>query len=245
MNEPFVNELSIFFPVHNEVHNLPKLLEDTIAILPEICRDPEIIIVDDGSDDGSGVIADQYSKKHSFIRVIHHEGNKGYGAALKTGFKSATKALIFYTDGDGQFNIRELKLILPLLSQADVVSAYRVKRKDPWHRLMNTKIFEFSVFLFFGLKIKDPDCAFKVYRKEVIDRIDMRSNGAMIDVEMLFQAQQQGYRIVQRGVEHYPRVSGESSGANLRVIFRAVREMSALWFRRFGRKPKKTSSADL
>lgn len=220
--------LSLFFPVHNEIENLETVVRDAVAICRELSDDHEIIIVDDGSTDGTSDLADELSKKFPAVRVIHHRMNKGYGGALQSGFRGAEKELVFYTDGDGQFDLTELRTILPLIEQADVVTCYRMNRQDPWHRSFNTWLFEKAVALCFGLRVHDPDCAFKIYRRKVLDSIRMTSDGAMIDVEMLLQAQRYGFRIVQQGVRHLPRSAGTPSGSNLRVIMRAVKEMLRL-----------------
>ncbi len=227
--------LTIFFPVHNEVLNLEELVRQTVSIVPYLTADPEILIIDDGSRDGSGELADKLAEEISCLRVIHHTTNLGYGAALQSGFRGATKDLVFYTDGDGQFDMQELLAILPLMETVDVISCYRIHRQDPWHRSINTRAFEWIMRLWFGLTIRDPDCAYKIYRQDVLQKISMTMNGAMIDVEMLLQAQRAGFRILQKGVRHLPRRTGNASGANLRVILRAFQEMFQLWRRLGGR----------
>ncbi len=223
--------LTIFFPVHNEVSNLKRLILETERVLPGLSSDVEVILVDDGSTDGSSEFADELAEKYAWLRVIHHAENRGYGGALQSGFRGARNDLIFYTDGDGQFDLGELPACVSALGDADVLSCFRKDRQDSWHRKVNTTIYELVVRIVFGLKIDDPDCAFKIYRKSVIDSIQMHSRGALIDVEMLLQAQRAGYRIIQQGVRHLPRRHGESSGANLRVIARAIGELFQLWTR--------------
>jgi len=227
--------LSIFFPVYNEAENIKKVITDTLSIADELSPDIEIIIVNDGSSDNTEKIVNELSKYDSRIRIINHPCNKGYGAALQSGFRAAEKDLIFYTDGDGQFSIFDLRELLQSKMDADVISCYRMNRKDPWHRILNAKIFEFCVWIIFGLKIKDPDCAFKLYCRDVVDEISMTSQGAMIDVEMLLQAKRYGFQIMQKGVNHYPRRLGSASGANFKVIFKAIVETVQLWWRVGGR----------
>lgn len=225
--------LSLFFPAHNEIENLERLIIDAVSLCPELSDDYEILIIDDGSTDGTSELADRLAALHTHVRVIHHASNRGYGGALQSGFRGATKDLIFYTDADCQFELSALKTVLPLIDQADVVTCFRQHRQDPWHRSFNTWLFEKVVFLGFNLRIKDPDCAFKIYRRDVLESITLTSEGAMIDVEMLLQAQRAGFRIVQCGVRHLPRKAGVPSGANIHVIFRAMREMWRL-FRFYG-----------
>ncbi len=220
--------LSLFFPAHNERENLEKVVRNAVALCPELTPDFEILIIDDGSTDGTSALADELAGSYQGVRVIHHRVNRGYGGALQSGFRNAVKELVFYTDGDGQFDLDELRDILPLVQDADVVTCYRTNRQDPWLRCLNTWLFEKAVFLCFGLKVRDPDCAFKIYTQRVLQTIQMTSTGAMIDVEMLLQAQRSGFRLVQRGVKHLPRNAGTPSGGNPWVILKAVREMGRL-----------------
>jgi glycosyltransferase involved in cell wall biosynthesis len=220
--------LTIFFPVFNEIGNLREMCWSCADVLPRLTTDPELLVIDDGSGDGTSELADQLTAQIPFLKVIHHEKNKGYGAALQSGFRAASKDLVFYTDGDRQFDLDDLSDILPMIQDADVISCFRKDRRDPWLRSFNTWLFEKAVSFIFGLKIKDPDCAFKVYRQEVLSKLTMASQGALIDVEMLLQAQRLGFRIIQTGVRHLPRKSGKPSGANPRVILRAFKEIIQL-----------------
>jgi len=221
--------LTIFFPAHNEIESLGAITENALMVAAELSTDFEIIIVNDGSTDGTRELADNLAEKHPEVRVIHHSKNRGYGGALQSGFMSATKDLVFYTDADAQFNLKDLTEVFPMIKDADVVTCYRVDRSDPWHRKLNTWLFEQAVFIGLGLKVRDPDCAFKIYRREVLKDMNLISEGAMIDVEMLLKAQRAGFRIVQMGVRHYPRQAGVPSGGNPLVIFRAMSEMWNLW----------------
>jgi glycosyltransferase involved in cell wall biosynthesis len=160
--------------------------------------------------------------------VVHHKHNLGYGAALQSGFKTATKELVFYTDGDGQFDINEMPPLLSLMEQYDIVSCYRLNRRDPIIRKINGWCWTRLVCLMFGLKIRDIDCAFKLYKREIFDKIEMSSTGALIDAEILARAVRKGYRITQKGVHHYPRTSGQQTGASIRVILRAFKELFKL-----------------
>ncbi|HPQ40292.1 MAG TPA: glycosyltransferase family 2 protein [bacterium] len=224
--------LSVFFPAHNEIDSLPGIVASAMETCPKLASEFEIIIVDDGSTDGTAELADRLAEQYpDVVRVMHHARNRGYGGALKTGFLSARNDVVFYTDADAQFDLGELPRVFPLICDADVVTCYREDRCDPWHRSLNTWLFEKAVYLVFGLKIRDPDCAFKLYRRDVIQRMNLMSEGAMIDVEMLLQAKRAGFRLVQAGVRHYPRKSGTPSGANPKVIFRAISEMWRLWHR--------------
>jgi glycosyltransferase involved in cell wall biosynthesis len=196
--------------------------------LEKLNADFEIIVVDDGSSDGTGRTADEIAGRDKRVKVVHHEHNLGYGAALRSGFASATKELVFYTDGDGQFDMNEMPSLLPLMEQWDIVSCYRLNRRDPFIRKVNAWAWTKLVCLLFGLKIRDVDCAFKLYKREIFDRIKLSSTGALIDAEILARAAGKGYRITQKGVHHYPRTAGAQTGAKLRVVLRAFKELFKL-----------------
>lgn len=220
-----LDSLTIFFPFYNEVDHVEALAASAIEVGRRFTDDLEVILVDDGSSDGTAELIDRLAAEHrDIIRAVHNETNGGYGSALKLGFRSATKDWIFYTDGDGQFDLNELDRVIALASEERVVSPYRVNRKDTTLRKLNGWLWGRLMRVMFGLRIKDIDCAFKLYPKALIDQIELKSDGALIDTEMLARAERQGYDIVQTGVTHYPRKSGESTGGNLRVIIRAFKE---------------------
>jgi glycosyltransferase involved in cell wall biosynthesis len=220
--------VSVFFPCYNEQENVGRTVEKALGVLETLDADFEVIIVDDGSSDGTGQIADDFARRDARVRVVHHPHNRGYGAALQSGFKAATKELVFYTDGDGQFDVKEMPPLLELMDRYDIVSCYRLNRRDPLVRKINGWAWTKLVCLLFGLKVRDIDCAFKLYKRAIFDRIEMSSTGALIDAEILARAVRKGYRITQRGVHHYPRTAGAQTGANLRVIFRAFKELFKL-----------------
>jgi glycosyltransferase involved in cell wall biosynthesis len=220
--------LSIFFPCFNEEPNVERVALGALAVARRISDDYEIIIVNDGSSDRTGEIADRLARQYPEIRVVHHEKNKGYGAALQSGFKSARKELVFYTDGDGQFNIEEISKLLPLIEEYDIVSGYRINRRDPMIRKVNAFLWGALVNLLFKFKISDVDSAFKLYRREIFDQITMESQGALIDTEVLAKARAKGFTITEVGVSHYPRQAGEQTGAKLTVIIKAFKELFKL-----------------
>ena len=220
--------ISVFFPCYNEQENVGRTVEKAILVLEKLNADFDVIIVDDGSSDDTGRIADEIAGRDDRVKVVHHPHNLGYGAALQSGFEAATKELVFYTDGDGQFDMGEMPPLLELMVQYDVVSGYRLDRKDSAMRKINGWCWTKLVCLLFGLKIRDIDCAFKLYKREIFDNMELSSTGALIDTEILARATRKGYRITQKGVHHYPRTAGEQSGANLRVILRAFGELFSL-----------------
>jgi len=220
--------ISVFFPCYNEQENVGRTVEKALEVLERLNADFEVIIVDDGSSDGTGQIADEIAGRDGRVKVVHHEGNLGYGAALQSGFKAATKEFVFYTDGDGQFDINEMPSLLALMERYDIVSCYRLNRQDSLIRKINGWCWTRLVCLTFGLKIRDIDCAFKLYKREIFDKIELLSTGALINAEILARAARKGYRITQKGVHHYPRTTGKQTGANLRVILRAFKELFKL-----------------
>ncbi len=220
--------LTIFFPCYNEERNVEKVTYDALAAAREVSNDYEVIIVNDGSKDRTAQIADRMAEKHPEVRVVHHEVNKGYGAALQSGFKNASKELVFYTDGDGQFKVKEIKNLLPHIERYDIVSGYRIKRQDPVHRRLNAFMWGAMVNMLFKLKVSDVDSAFKLYKREIFDNITLTSQGALIDTEILAKAKSKGYTITEVGVNHYPRTAGTQTGAKLSVIVKAFIELYKL-----------------
>ncbi|MCL6638064.1 MAG: glycosyltransferase family 2 protein [Firmicutes bacterium] len=220
--------ITIFFPCFNEELNVERVALDALTVARRIADDFEIIIVNDGSRDRTGEIADRLARENPEIRVIHHERNKGYGAALQSGFKNATKELVFYTDGDGQFKIEEITKLLPLIEKYDIVSGCRINRRDPFIRKVNAFLWGLLVNFLFKFKVSDVDSAFKLYRREIFDQITLESQGALIDTEILAKARAKGYTITEVGVSHYPRQAGEQTGAKLSVILKAFKELFKL-----------------
>jgi glycosyltransferase involved in cell wall biosynthesis len=191
--------------------------------------DYEVIIVNDGSSDATGSIAEKIVSRDNRVKVVHHSTNLGYGSALQSGFKAATKELVFFTDGDGQFDINEMPLLLPLMAQYDIVTCYRMNRQDPLIRKINAWCWTQLVCLLFNMKIRDIDCAFKLFKRSSVDTAKLVSTGALIDAEILARAARKGCKMTQVGVHHYPRTAGAQTGAKLRVIFRAFRELFKLY----------------
>ena len=228
--KPPLNPLSltIFYPCYNEEANVETTTLAALKAGRRISEDLEVIIVNDGSKDRTGEIADRLAVDHPEVRAVHNDPNLGYGGALQRGFREATKQWVFYTDGDGQFDFAEIDTLLPLLKECDIVSAYRTNRQDSFIRKFNAWAWTMLVNILLGLRLRDIDCAFKIYPRRLFDEIEMKSMGALIDAEILARARRVGYRIAQCGVHHYPRTAGEQSGANLAVILRAFKELFKL-----------------
>jgi len=220
--------LSVFFPCYNEEANVERTTLAALKACRRITGDFEVIIVNDGSTDRTEEFAEELAAVHAEVRAVHNHPNRGYGGALQRGFQEARKEWVFYTDGDGQFDFEEIDKLLPMLEHYDIVSAYRMDRRDSFVRKANAFCWCTLVNLLFRMWVRDIDCAFKVFPRKLFDEIEMKSEGALIDAEILARAKRLGYRIGQAGVHHYPRVAGEQSGANLRVILRAFKELFKL-----------------
>jgi glycosyltransferase involved in cell wall biosynthesis len=217
--------ITVFFPCYNEQENVTKVAQQAVDVLEGLHADYEVIIVNDGSADDTGTVAERIAARHPRVRVVHHPRNLGYGAALQSGVRAATKDLVFHTDGDGQFDLAELPPWLPLMEEYDIVCGYRMNRQDNLVRRLNGWLWTKLTCLLFSLRLRDIDCAFKLYRRAIFDDLKMESTGALISTEILARAARKGCRITERGVHHYPRTAGKSTGGNLKVIVRAFREL--------------------
>jgi len=224
-----LSSLAVFFPVHNEVEALGPLVDRALDVLPGVADRFEVIIVDDGSDDGSAELAEELAAKHEPIRVIHHPRNQGYGAALRSGIAAARHDYIFFTDGDGQFDLRELPGFVAHLQAADLVIGYRINRQDNLVRRLNGFLWNMLIRVLFRISVRDVDCAFKLLPRQPFQEMPLQASGAMISTELLVRAQRLGLRWVEVGVHHYPRRAGASSGGSLRVIGRAFCELWPLY----------------
>ncbi|MEO8461844.1 MAG: glycosyltransferase family 2 protein [Chloroflexota bacterium] len=225
--------LSYFFPAHNEADNLRGLVEEALAALPHLAETFEVIVVDDGSRDETPRIADELAAADGRVRVVHHAHNRGYGAALRSGFAAAGHDLIAFTDGDRQFRVEDLGRLLDRLAagDADVVVGYRIKRADPPVRTLYARAYRLANLVFFGLRVRDVDCACKVFRRGSLAGISVESNGAFFSAELLIKLRQAGRRVIEVGVPHYPRTAGSPTGARPQVVFRAMRDFWSLRLR--------------
>ena len=208
--------ISVFFPCYNEEANVERTTQAALKMCRRVSDDFEVIIVNDGSKDGTAEIADRLAAEIPEVRAIHNNPNLGYGGALQAGFRAATKDWVFYTDGDGQFDFEEIDKLLPMLDDYDIVSAYRMDRKDSFVRKLNAFAWTSLVNVLFWLWLRDIDGAFKIFPRKLFDEIEMKSMGALIDSEVLARAKRLGYTIGQVGVHHYPRTAGEQTGATCR-----------------------------
>ncbi len=244
--QPRVPALSYFFPAHNEAENIEALVSEALVELPRLAETFEIIAVDDGSRDGTGALVDALAAAHpGVVRVVHHEVNQGYGAALRSGFGASRHPLVCFTDGDRQFKVADLGRLLEQMAQPtrragdaapDVVVGYRIKRADPAIRLAYARTYRACLRLFFGLRVSDVDCACKLFQRSALEGIRLESGGAFLSAELLVKLRESGRSIAEVGVPHYPRTAGRASGANPRVVFRAVRDFWLLRLRLWANK---------
>jgi glycosyltransferase involved in cell wall biosynthesis len=232
---PRVPRLSYFFPAHNEAANIEALVEEALATLPTLAETFEVIAVDDGSRDATGAIADRLAAAHpGVVRVVHHPTNLGYGEALRSGFRAARYDLVAFTDGDRQFRVADLGRLLARLAEPDrpdAVVGYRLRRADPPIRTLYARLYRLANRIWFGLRVRDVDCACKVFRREALADVAVESGGAFFSAELLIKLVARGRRIVEVGVPHHPRRAGSPTGAKPSVIWRAVKDFWSLRLR--------------
>jgi glycosyltransferase involved in cell wall biosynthesis len=219
--------ISLVLPAYNEAENIEPLVAEAVPALEANVDDYEIIVVDDGSADGTAEVTRRVMETYPAVRLVQHELNKGFGAAVFSGFTSATKDWIFYTDADRQFVLSELERFVPYMDQADLIAGYRAPRRDPFLRVFYGKGWSALCTLMFGYTVRDVDCGFKLFRREIIEELapQIESRGATFSIEWLVRAKRAGYRFVELPVSHRPRVAGSQTGANINVITRAFREL--------------------
>ncbi|HET9345450.1 MAG TPA: glycosyltransferase family 2 protein [Candidatus Limnocylindrales bacterium] len=237
-----VPRLSYFFPAHNEEANVRGLVEEALETLPGLADSFEIVVVDDGSRDATGAIADDLAAANpDVVRAVHHPTNLGYGAALLSGFRAARHELVCFTDGDRQFRVADLGRLTARLQEADapdVVVGYRIKRADPLIRTVYAKLYRFANRVWFGLKVRDVDCACKLFRRDALAGIAVESGGAFLSAELLIKLRAAGRTVVEVGVPHHPRTAGSPTGAKPSVIFRAVRDFWRLRLRMWANRSR-------
>jgi glycosyltransferase involved in cell wall biosynthesis len=221
--------LSASFPAHNEEDNVEPMIADLLAALPDVADRFEVIVVDDGSRDGTFARAAAVAARDPRVRVVRHEVNRGYGAAVWTGLTSGTLEYAFFTDGDRQFDVRQIADLIARLPGHDVVVGYRVDRKDNAVRIMNAHAWNWLVRTLFGVPVRDVDCAFKLFDRRVLAGLTIEAGGAMFSSELLARLKARGARIVEVPVRHLPREKGSASGGNVRVIARAFYDLFRLY----------------
>ena len=232
--------ISAFFPAYNDAGTIASMVVLTDRTLRKLTDDYEIIVVNDGSTDHTAVVLSELETRYASLRVILHPANMGYGGALRTGFANSAKDLIFYTDGDAQYDVRELELLLPLMkADIDIVNGYKISRSDPLHRTIIGKTYCWIVKLAFGIKIKDVDCDFRLMRRSSFERIRLASSSGTICIELVKSLQNAGMRFAEAPVHHYHRAYGESQFFNFKRLFKTLIDLSRLWWRLMIRRDTK------
>ncbi len=234
--------ISAILPAYNEVGAIERTVADLRAVLSRLDRPFEIVIVDDGSTDGMAALADRMARADPAVRVVHHPKNRGYGAALKTGFAAAGQPWVFLMDADGQFDPGELPAFVEAAGAADLVVGYRPARADPVHRTLYAKAWASMMSVLLGVGVRDIDCAFKLMRRSCLVSMPLEAGGAFLSAEMLARARRMGARIVELPVRHLPRRAGSSTGGTLRVLVRAFYELGRLWWRVRRFRPQEISA---
>ena len=231
--------LTFFFPAYNEQENIERTVELALSQIGPLVPSIEVLAIDDGSTDRTPQLADALAAADPRVRV-HHQPNRGYGGAIKAGFEEARGELICFSDGDLQFDLREMSLLLDRLADerrpVDTVIGFRIKRRDPFHRIVIAKTYNAIVSVAFGLRVRDIDCAMKLFRREVFDGLRLDAEGPFLSAELLIKLRARGVRVAQVGVNHYPRAAGQNTGASIGKILRTFRDLAvlrwALWTRR-------------
>jgi glycosyltransferase involved in cell wall biosynthesis len=223
--------LSIFFPAYNDSGTIASLVITALITARGLTSDYEVIVVNDGSADGTASILDELARTYPEVRVVHHETNRGYGGALRTGFATATRELVFYTDGDAQYDPAEMEILWRRFDAGvDLVNGYKISRSDPIHRLIIGRIYHYTVKLLFGLTVRDVDCDFRMMRRSIFEKVHLEKNSGVICLEMMKKITDAGFRIAEVPVHHYHRAYGKSQFFNFGRLYRTAIDVYRLWF---------------
>lgn len=221
--------LSVFFPAYYDEKNIGKVVQKAVEVLEDLnLKDYEVTIIEDGSPDKTGEVADELSRQYPKVNVVHHEKNKGYGATLWEGFSTAKFEYVFYTDGDNQFDLEELRKFIALLPFSDMVVGYRKKKQYSPYRKLTSFVYNVILRYAFDIDYIDIDCAFKIIKTDLFKKIKVNTKDAFIDAEIMIRAGLLGYTFTELGVKHLPRVDGVSTAARPSIIFRTIREIAEL-----------------
>lgn len=223
--------ISAFFPAYNDGGTIASMVISAIMTLRQLTDDYEVIVVNDGSSDYTPEILGELERQFDHLKVVHHPQNRGYGGALRTGFATCSKDLIFYTDGDAQYDARELALLLPAMKDGvALVNGYKIERSDPLHRIIIGRIYQWGVKSLFGLRLKDVDCDFRLIHRSVFDKVKLVSNSGVICVELMRRVQSAGFQMAEVPVHHYHRAYGKSQFFNFPRIYRTLKGLLGLWW---------------
>ena len=222
--------LSVFFPAYNDSGTIASLVIAAIQAARKLTNDFEVIVINDGSLDGTASIADELARNYPEVKVVHHPRNRGYGGALRSGFEAATRDLVFYTDGDAQYDAKEAALLVSAVTPTtDMVQGYKIGRGDSWYRKVLGRVYHHVVKIAFRLRVRDTDCDFRLFRRALLEASPLRSQTGVICVELVRRFEASGARIVEVPVHHYFRPHGRSQFFRLPHILRSARQLAALW----------------
>jgi glycosyltransferase involved in cell wall biosynthesis len=223
--------LSIFFPAYNDSGTIASLVITALRTARKLTPDHEVIVINDGSKDGTAEILDELASIYPQVRVVHHEVNRGYGGALRSGFATATRELIFYTDGDAQYDPAEMEALWRRFDDSvDLVNGYKISRSDPLHRIVIGRVYHHMVKLLFGLTVRDVDCDFRMMRRSIFDRVRLEKNSGVICLEMMKKITDSGFRIAEVPVHHYHRAYGKSQFFNFKRLYKTAVDVMKLWY---------------
>src|SRR5580765_7258635 len=227
------SSLSVFFPAYNDSGTIASLVIRAFQVASRLTPNHEVIVVNDGSTDSTAQILDALALVYPALRVVTHDGNRGYGGALRSGFAAASKDVIFYTDGDAQYDPAEMALLWQRMGPGvDLVNGYKISRSDPWHRIFIGRLYHYIVKISFGLKVRDVDCDFRMMRRSIFDKVRLEKSSGVICLEMMKKIQDSGFTIVEVPVHHYHRAYGRSQFFNFPRIYRTAVDVGKLWFAR-------------
>jgi glycosyltransferase involved in cell wall biosynthesis len=223
--------LSVFFPAYNDSGTIASLVITALRTARTLTPNHEVIVVNDGSADGTADILEELARIYPQVKVVHHEHNRGYGGALRTGFATASREIVFYTDGDAQYDPAEMAALWQRFSdQVDLVNGYKISRSDPLHRILIGRIYHHTVRLLFGLKVRDVDCDFRMMRRSIFDKVHLEKSSGVICLEMMKKIQDAGFRIAEVPVHHYHRAYGKSQFFNFKRLYRTAVDVAKLWY---------------
>jgi glycosyltransferase involved in cell wall biosynthesis len=225
--------LSVFFPAYNDAPSLPQLIAHTFSVLAEHVEDYEVIVVNDGSRDATAAVLEELRARYApHLRIVTHPENRGYGGALRSGFAAATREWVFYTDGDGQYDVRELPLLLQLgAPDTGLVNGFKLERNDPAHRIWIGNIYNFCARLLFRIRIRDIDCDYRLIRRTLLEKVQLTSTSGTICVELVRKLEMSGCRVAEVGVHHYPRLHGRSQFFRVRSLAKTFYQLLRLYVR--------------
>ncbi len=233
MPQPAIRKpgLTVFFPAYNDSGTIASLVITALQTASSLTDDFEVIIVNDGSADATAQIANELARTYPRVKVVHHSGNRGYGGALRSGFEAATRELVFYTDGDAQYDPTEMAVLWNAFNEhVDLVNGYKISRSDPLHRIVIGRIYHHTAKLLFGLRVRDVDCDFRLLRRSIFEKVLLEKDSGVICLEMMKKIQDAGFRIAEVPVHHYHRAHGRSQFFNVARLFKTAVDVAKLWF---------------